>query len=300
MINIWVNYHLPEETSNFGFWGQILDQTHWLSQLLAFAFAFISAIILNTLFNRNEFMERNNFLPSLLYVSFLSFFHSFYYLDGFSVAQLFMVLALFQLFRLSQNEDGRRIVFNAGFLLGVACTFFPLLILFVPFLFWMIWVIRPFVLRESLLTIIGFIIPLIYAGVYGEIFNIKLTGAEFSSSAFEMKLQDIIILSILGFGLAILAMRTILVKIQQSSIRLKKLFRVVLILVNFSLLLTVLEYFVFHKKESLALAFIPLIFFLPYAFGYKKQRKTTTVVFYLLFLFSVSKFLLPLNLLALE
>ena len=53
-------------------------------------------------------------------------------------------------------------------------------------------------------------------------------------------------------------------------------------------------------KEVLALVFVPLMFVLPYAFGYKKQRDVPTMVFYLLFFYSVGKFLYPLTFLTAE
>lgn len=294
-LNMWKHYHLPDTHSGFGFWGELLSQTSIFSQILASGFVLLNAILLNTLFNRNGFMESNNFLPSILYVVFMSIFHSFYYLDGFVIAQTLLVLALYQLLKLNQKEDGRRVVFNASFMIGAACTFYPLMLTLIIFLFWMIWVVRPFVMRESSLAVIGLSIPLVYAGIYGSVFDIQLTNEQFSSTSPEFRLEDIIVISGIVFMMLILGMKSLSTKLQQSSIRLKKLFRIILILANYALLLAILEYFVFHKKEALAIVFIPLMFFLPYAFGYKNQRSATTFVFYLLFLFSVGKFFYPLS-----
>lgn len=294
VLNMWKGHHDPELHTNFGFWGHLLSQTTLLSQILAGALIFTNAILLNTLFNRNHFMDSNNYLPALLYVSILSVFHSFYYLDGSAIAQTLIVLGLFQLMKLNQNEDARKIVFNAAFLFGVACTFNPILLLIIPFMFWMVWVFCPFVIRESTLTIIGAVIPLIFAGVYGSVYNIQMKNEQFSSSSSELWLEDIIVMGGAVFFMLVLGIGTLALKLKQSSIRLKKLFRVIVILANFCLLLTIFEYFVFHKKEALGLVFIPLMFFLPYAFGYKKQRMVTTTVYYLFFFYSVGKFFYPL------
>jgi hypothetical protein len=294
-LNMWKIHHAPDVTSSFGFWGELLSQSNIVSQILAGGFVLLNAILLNTLFNRNGFMESNNFLPSMLYVIFASIFHSFYFLDGFVIAQTLLVLAVFQLLKLNQNEDARRIVFNAAFLIGLACTFYPLMLTLIIFLFWMIWVIRPFIIRESVLTLIGLSIPLIYAGIYGSVYNIRITNQEFSSSSPELWLEDITVMGGVIFFMIIFGAKALSTKLQQSSIRLKKLFRMILILSNYALLLAILEYFVFHKKEALSLVLIPLMFFLPYAFGYKNPRSTTVTVFYLLLLFSVGKFFFPLS-----
>ena len=52
----------------------------------------------------------------------------------------------------------------------------------IPFVFWIIWVLRPFILRESILTLIGFIIPLAYSGVYQMFFDYRMDSADFSSN----------------------------------------------------------------------------------------------------------------------
>ncbi len=293
VLNFYLPYHTPEPTAHFGFWGDLLPQNNLISQILGPGFIFLGAIILNTLFNRNEFFERNNYIVALVYVTFMSLFHTFYFLDGFAIAQFFLILALYQMFHLYQNEDGRRRVFNLAFLLGVACTFFPLLLSVILVAFWLVWVLRPFVMRESLLLIVGFMIPLLYGGLFSSYFGIKIQNAQISSTAFELRTEDVIVLGGVAFFMILLSLGAMSLKIQQSSIRLKKLFRIILILINFTLFLTALEYFVFHKKETLAMVFVPLMFVLPYSFGYKKQREITTVVFYLLFFFSVGKFLYP-------
>ena len=292
-MNFFIEHHLSEGVGNFGFWGSWLEQSSWLSRVLAPLLAFGNAILLNALFNRNDFMERSNFLPSMLYVTFLSFFHSFYFLDGFAIAQSLIIIALHQMFKLNQNEDARKLVFNLAFIFGVASTFYPLLLLAIPFLFWMIWVIRPFVLRESILAIIGFIIPLVYAGIYSSVFDLQIDNDHFSSSSLEMGRYELLILAGLIFILILLSLRALLLKVQQCSIRLKKLFRILLILMNFALILALVEYFFFDKKEPLSLVFITLMFILPYGFGYKIQRSITTFVFYLVLFFSVGKFLYP-------
>lgn len=297
-LNFLYPYHLPEETANFGFWGTFLKQDTLYSQIVAPLLVFLNGILLNIIFNRNDFFEKNTYIVSLIYVLFSSYFHNFYFLNGFSAAQFFIVLSLFQLVRLNQNEDGRRLVFNAALFLGIACTFYPLLILAFPFLFWIIWVIRPFVFRESLLTIVGFIIPFIYAGIYNFVLQRRFNSEEFSSSSFEFKIIDMGVLLFFTFLFFLPGIPGILKKFQKSSIRLKKLFRMISLLLMFSIFLLLLEFLAFKKSEPLAMLFIPLSFFLPYSFGDKEPKAFTTFLFYLVLLFSILKFFIDWNVLA--
>lgn len=294
-LNLYFPYHTPEDTAHFGFWGNFLPQSSWVSQALAPLFIFIGAIFINTVFNRNEFLDRNTYTPALLYLTLTSAFHCFYFLDGFGVAQFCIIMAIHQLFQLYQNEDGRKRVFNIGFWLGLACTYHPVLVLLLVVAFWMVWIIRPFVMRESILLVVGFLIPLIYGGFYSAWAGLKIQNEQITATAIELNIEDVVVIGGLTFLFIILSLGTLTQKIQQSSIRLKKLFRTLFILINFTLLLTIFEYFFYTKKEGLAMVFVPLMFVLPYSFGYKKLRDVSTIAFYILLLFSIVRFVFPLQ-----
>lgn len=291
--NYLTGHHVVEAHSNFGFWGQFDIQGHIAFQISAMALIFVNAILINFLFNRNDFMEKNSFIAALLYVTLMSFQHSFYFLDGLSVAQTVLILVLFQLFKLRQNEDGRRAVFNAAFLFGLACTFSPILLLGTPVLFWMIWVFRPFIFRESLLIILGFTVPLIYSGVYSMVFDVQLEREGFSSSSTDGHLLDVAVLVGAVFLIFLTGVNILLNKLRVSSIRLKKVFRMLLLLSLLFGAMPILEYFAFGKLDAIGLIIFPLSFYLPYAFGTKELRSFPSFLYYLIFFFSVGKFFIP-------
>jgi len=287
------NYHPLADGMNLGFWGTFEISPTWLTDFAALVLILINAILLNTLFNRNEFMEKNNFLTSMLYVVFMSFFPVFYHLDGLALAGTLLILSLIQLFRLNQNEDGRRAVFNSALLFGTACTFSPILLLGLPILFWAVWVIRPFVLRESLLVLAGLATPLLYTLVYTYLFEIRMERSNFSSSSAEFVWLDMLVLSggLVLIGLASLS--GVMNKFRGSSIRLKKLFRMLGLFIWMFLATGALEFLVFGKLAASSLLLLPLIFFLTYAFGERQPKGFSTFTFYLLFLFAVGKFFIP-------
>lgn len=291
--NYYQHFHVSDGTSNFGMWGTFVLPSHWSFNTVAISLVLISALLLNAIFNRNEFMERNSYLTPLLFISLTSFFHYFYFLEGLSFAQLFIVLTVYQLFRLNQNEDGRRTVFNAGFFFGIACTFYPVLFIALPFLFWMIWIMRPFILRESSLLVAGFVIPLIYSGAYSYVFQTTLDKTHFSSTSSELNLLNF---SVCFFGILVLlvvSLKGFFAKITVSSIRMKKLFRLMVLFVIMCLLVIFIDFFAFHKVEASGLMIVCLVFVLPYGFGQKTQKVFPTILFYLVFFYSVSKFFIP-------
>lgn len=293
ICNYYSDFHSVATTSNFGMWGTFSTPGHWSFHAASVVLIFISALLLNTIFNRNEFMERSSHLTPLLYITFTSFFHFFYFLEGLSFAQLFVVLTIYQLFKLNQNEDGRKSVFNAGFFFGIACTFYPVLFITLPFLFWMIWIMRPFIFRESGLLVAGFIVPLLYSGTYSYVFKTTLDKTQFSSSSPELELINILTCC---SGIALLiavSLKGLFSKISVSSIRMKKLFRLMFLFIILCLLVIFIDFLAYNKVEAGGLIMICLSFILPYGFGIKTQKAFPTFLYYLIFFYSVSKFFIP-------
>ena len=293
LLNTFFPYHLSESEVSFGFWGNIQVGNLLLNTILSGTVITTSAIIINALFNRNEFSEKNNFLPAILYVIYLSFFHSFYFIDGLVITQFFLILMTRQLFRLRQKDDGRKIVFNAGFLFGIACTFFPLLIFALPFIFLIVWISRPFILRESALLMTGFIIPIVYALVYLTFIQINIGKENFNSSSAEVLLIDMWLVIGSLFILFFMGIGNLLSTMNSSSIRLKKVFRMLLLFAVFTFGLFLLDALAFRKIQVFSLCFVPLALVLPYSFGNSKPNKVAPVIFYILTIYAITKFFVP-------
>lgn len=295
-INLFTDYHQTNEELNFGLWG-VLSSNPYVN-LLAPALIFMNAILLNTLFNRNEFMEKNNYISSLMYVVLTSFFPSFYELSGFAIAQSLMILSTFQVFKLSQHEDGRKAVFNAAFLFSAGASFYPVLLLGIPLMFWIVWVIRPFILRESLLLFTGLAIPILYAAIASVFFQVNIDQEHFSTTSTEVKWIDIGVLGGGVFLLGLASLKGVLYKLRVSTIRLKKIIRILSLQSWLVVGLIAVDFLAFRKVAGISLLIFPILFFLPYAFGDKTPRTFPSMIFYLLFFFAVGKFFIPFELLA--
>ncbi len=293
VLNYKTNYYSFSDISNFGFWGNQTINNPITSQILASLIIIGNAIGINAIFNWNQFLERNSFMPSLLYVVLLSFYHSFYQIDGLIISHIFLILCLYQLYFLRQNEDGRKRVFNAAFFGGMAATFHPPLIGLLPFLFIMMWSIRPFVMREIILCVIGFSVPLFYSGFYliytGTTIDFKLLK---TSTNYERQQFDFLV----TFGIFILSLLLSLVSIQahiqKSSIRLKKMARILWLFVFVGLIIGIIDYIIFNQIQRFSLIMIPFSFFLTFSFSHKTLSVVAVGLFYVTFLYSLLKFFL--------
>jgi hypothetical protein len=277
---------------DFGCWGTyVFHQYNW-ANYISFPIVIANAIGANYIFNSNEFYDKNTYVIALFYVVYLSFFQCFYQANGVLLAHSAIICGLLQVFRLEYNKDGRRAVFNSGFLFGLAATFHPPYCVLLPILCWMILRIRPFVLREFLLTFVGFIIPLLYGFyfLYG-IMHKKLKFETLSEGNHLAKKELFVgislgIFAVIGlFSLIILSNKS-----GKSSIRFKKMMSVLKLLFFVVILLGITEFFAFKGYEWVSLIVIPIVFFYPFSFFNKSSHFLGSLIFYLSFFFSIAKF----------
>lgn len=285
--------YLTFEKVNLGFFG--VYEENILTIIFSATLVFVTGIIINNVFNRNEFREKNTYLPSLTYVVLASFSEAYYHLNGTVISSLLIALSVIQLYRLNQNEDGRKEVFNAAFLFGLAACFYPVLFLLFPLLFILVWVLRPFVMRESALMVVGFTLPLIYAGVYASYMGYDLNNKLFSPSGVVENRNLYLILGALVAILLIAMISPLLLKLSQSGIRLKKLFRIIFLMTMAFSVVFLFEMILMNKQGGFYLMILPLSVLLTYAFGERELRSFPTFIFYLIFIISVGKFFYSFN-----
>jgi hypothetical protein len=280
---------LPE--INLGFWGSYFIESNVWINYLSIGLLLINAFLANFLFNTNEFYDKNSYLISLLYILFMSFFHSFYQLDGVLISHTLLLTCLFQYFRFQNNSDGRKIAFNGAFLLGTAATFNPPLVIFFPIIWFMITRIRPFVFREILLASIGFILPIAYASFfvyynYTQLhWNWYKLPSDFKQNAIIVR-SNMAMLTLIG----LLSLLTLRYKTSKSSLRFKKLLAILKLVLAVGVFVGFYEYFKDGNYEWISISVLPLTFFFPFSFFNKSSLLLAKLLFYALFIFSFVKF----------
>lgn len=280
---------LPE--INLGFWGTYFIENHFWINYLSLGLILVNAILANFLFNSNEFYERNSYIISLLYIVFMSYFHSFYQIDGVLISHTLLIFCLFLFFRLQNNSDGRKIAFNGSFLLGVAATFNPPFILFFPVIWFMITRIRPFVFREIALASIGFLLPVGYACAFVFYFFKDLHWNWYKLSENFIQVNTVLGSTVTIFiCIGLLSLLTLRYKTSKSSLRFKKLLGILKLVLLVGTIIGFYEYFHDRNFEWLSIAIIPLCFFYPFAFFNKSSLLLAKLLFYTLFIFSLAKF----------
>lgn len=290
-LNYWQAYYVDEITINLGIWGEYEQFNPLVARISSGILIFIIALLINLIFNTNEFFDRNNYLPSMLYVVMMSFYHSFYSIDGIQISHLFIVLMFMQLFKLNQHLPGKRQIFNAMFFAGIATSFHPPLIAFFLFFYFMILVIRPFQFKELIIGLLGFSIPIIYAFVLLIVFQQAIDLEILNQSTdYTNKQTDFLITTVLFSLMLILSLIGYRAKIKSSGIRLKKLNSIIAFWLFIAVSLGFYDFIKFQQIERFSFMLIAFAFYLTYAFTSKLLTTVASILFYITFIYSLIKF----------
>lgn len=280
--------------TSFGFWGD-----HHLSPLfsviLSGFFISMTAIFINFIFNFNDFMDRNNFMPSILFVTSASFFQSFYEFNGITISIFFIALMIHQLLRLNQNEDGRAILFNAYLFFGIATTLTPNLLVCLPLVLLIGYAIKPITFKELILSILAIFTPYMYVffvndNQFPDVFSYLFNELHPSISNFDLSI--IVVINVL---FTLLTVQNTTRQGVSRGIRLQKLYRLITFLILH--LIGVLFFAIsFNGQNDVGIFIaIPVAMITPYAFGMKSLNKFPVFILYLTLLLSVTKFFIPFN-----
>lgn len=291
LLNGYFGYHELFPKINIGLWGETGLLSEWWISIVSGFIIGLNALQLNVLFNRHEFLERNNYGPALFYVLLMSFSHSFYQVEGLLLAHVCWLQAIRLMFRIRPNEDARKHVFNAAFFVGLSATFHPASAGLLIFFWFALWALKQLTFREFLLSFTGFLVPVANALVYWWFSGHRLDTSLLWNSVIVPN-EKVVYYATSGLiaGLFVLSMIGIQIRLQKSSIRFKKLTRSLIWILAGCVLLGTAHPVFYQQMEWFSLMFIPLSFFLTFAFIHRFWEAVSTFFFYAAFLLAVVKF----------
>lgn len=293
LLNAHFHFHVLIDVVDLGLWGKTDILSSWWTSIVASVIMIANAIQLNFLFNQHEFLDKNNYGPSLFYVVLMSFSHSFYQVDAVLICHLFLLQSLRLLFQLKNNEINRTSSFNSAFFIGLSASFLPpSAALILPFWF-SAWALHPFSFRQWLLMIIGFLIPIANGLTYWWISGHTISTRILRHSSL-IKYKDVFFYGttaaiVILFLLSIIGIQ---IRVRVSNIRFKKLNRALIWILVGTLLLGVAEMIIYQQSEWISMLFVPLSFFFTFAFIHRIWQRVASIFFYLTLIIAVAKFFL--------
>ncbi|SFT85768.1 hypothetical protein SAMN05216474_2765 [Lishizhenia tianjinensis] len=260
------------------------------SNYLSLVLLLANAIFLNFIFNTHEFWVKSTYIPSFIYILLSFYFPHSVYLTGEVLAQSFILMILYQLYSLNQQDDARKKSFNMGLFTALAVVCNPLYLVVLPSVMISLKFIRPFVLREYILLLLGFILPFIYLLV----FDIELSRNLFQLlDKFQFSSENLLLFIVSSITVGILlsfGIMGLLNRSKTSSIRFKKLRNITLSFILFIVLGVGLSIALGGSVYYSSMLIVPLAFILPYSYLSLRIKGLVEVLILTLLLISVAKF----------
>src|SRR5690554_4622245 len=297
LLHMLMDFYFPEfnmlAVGQENLWNLDFKQINpFLSKSLAFVFICVNAILLNFVFSTLEFYDRFVYLPSIMYVLMVFLFPISLRFGEDLIAHFFFILSFYHLLSIRQNDDARNNTFLSGLFLGTTATFLPVYSSFIFIIWFGVFTIRPFVLREYLLLLVAMIFPFLWVILVNPFFLDEFF--IFDSMLDFSRYGDFVIFlpHIAIVLLTLLANKKILERRLKSSIRYKRIMAITIFTLLFSVALSVAIFILFDSYFYFTTAVVILPFILPYAYLNVKLKWLPNILFYALIILNVVKFLL--------
>lgn len=256
----------------YAFIYRLFSQYPFWSVLLSFFFMLLQAFMFNRVITNKNLVDRNSYLPALVFIVLMSSSFKLVGLQPFWFANFFLIVALDKIFDDFDEQDTYKEIFNVGLLIGVASLFYyPVLGFFV--LIWISLIIYYLVNVKSLLaSLMGLLLPYLFVASYYFWFN-KLS-IEFREwwSFFQSLFDNPLLLNTFQWvTFSIVGVTTLIALVviygsglRDKPVRLRKRHRVLLYFFLISLVLMVIYFedlYVNRGIAGLSLAGVLAVFF---------------------------------------
>ena len=267
-----VGIAIPSDGINMPFYSFISNHIHYnsfTSVFITFLLVLLQAFLLVQFNKRYILINHRTYLPAFFYVIIASSFIQVQRLNPVIIGTVFIFIAINFIFSTYRSEYALNKLYLAGFFISIASLFWgPLAIIFL-----IIWIslsiLRPFIGREWLVGILGFLTPYLFVFVYYFVFKeeVELLSlidhfmANFSliKTFYSLHFSYYIFYGFLLF-IIIIASYVIVINYQKKKIKTRKYFEI-----NWWLFIICLGLFLLFKNvtyEIIYLISIPISFLL--------------------------------------
>lgn len=170
----------------FGQTGALLGDFPFFSFMIAQVCIILQAFWFNYLFTEADFHERFSFVPALYYGLVSSLLPVFNFFSIYTITA-FLLLALFHnALIINLRKSAKMEAFNLGVLGGVLVVLDIHFLFFLPFLFLMLYVLKPFRFKEFMLLLFGWVMPLYFYFSIAYLFDVHINLSAFTLKHFSL------------------------------------------------------------------------------------------------------------------
>jgi hypothetical protein len=138
----------------------------WLSVILSFLFMLLQAFMLNRVIADKNLVDRNSWLPALMYIVLMSSSFNLFGLHPIWFANFFLIIATDKMFEVFKEESVNVEIFNVAFFISVASLFYFPAIIFIFLLIATLIIYYLINIREFFASFIGLFLPYLFLALY--------------------------------------------------------------------------------------------------------------------------------------
>lgn len=143
----------------YGYLNDFLAYSPALSALVGLLLLLAQSLLVNHIIERHEVLGNNSFLPGFVYALLMSSDPGLLYAHPALFSNLFLLLALNTLLQSYRMEKAYACIFDAGLYIALASLFYLPASLFLLIVWAALIILRPFIWREWVISILGFMVP---------------------------------------------------------------------------------------------------------------------------------------------
>lgn len=150
----------------YEFYARGANNLPYVHNLIALILVVSEAILLNFILNKFEIMAKKTAMPAIFYCLLMSCCKPLTHFYPLLFTNFFILLALFKIGLSYRVDEAFSSIFDASFFIAIASLFyFPSIIIY-PLIWVTLIVIRPFVWREWVISVVGLLLPYLFVVVY--------------------------------------------------------------------------------------------------------------------------------------
>lgn len=278
---------------------RMLNNLQYLSThapaILFIIIIWLEAIVINNAVSTQKVFGEYNTLAALAYILLMSLINTYVFFTAPFLANIPIILCLSILFR-SYNQNTAIFTFDTGFLVGIATLLYLPCAIFLPFVIIAFHMMHLFKWRKWLICFIGFFTPFILSATYffwndalasfyqNTIQSLSINQVLQSNTAAVINNTGILAAGVLMLIVIIIAVFQIQFQIARSIIKVKKLLKIVIYAIFFSILINIVTFSA--SMSALSLLSIPLSIALAFSFFvFNKKRPLLAEMYHILLLF---------------
>jgi hypothetical protein len=137
-----------------------------INGLIAVVLIILEALYLNYILSKQELFVKNNHLPALLYMVLFLAFPVMITISPVLISNFFLLVLLDKVLTSYKRDRANENFFDAALVISISSLFYFPTIVFLPFVFIAIGLMRSVSLREFFVTLAGFVVPYLFVFIY--------------------------------------------------------------------------------------------------------------------------------------